>query len=296
MQAWLINYWFRISCSSPAMMQKFVALAVLLLCVSIQSIDCETFFITRRANDPSCPGRLTGDPCLTLQQFISNVHRIYTPHPTRNPNTTILEIQPGYYSLPESFTVENIDTFVIQGKNATIDCNIRQVHNIRHIRSVLISGLTFTSCTWDIFIQDMDQLIVENLTFRQRLRIDNVKVVEIRNTSFIDGTQIVYVSDSFLSLQQCTFENNRMGLLAEHSNVTINGSVFRRNSIPTRYRTVTVFGSVYNGAAIYMRQRFRNHDSMTLAVSNSVFRDNSVVRNPARGGAIDLPHQWKHHD
>lgn len=142
----------------------------------------------------------------------------------------------------------------------------------------------------------MDQLIVENLTFRQRLRIDNVKVVEIRNTSFIDGTQIVYVSDSFLSLQQCTFENNRMGLLAEHSNVTINGSVFRRNSIPTRYRTVTVFGSVYNGAAIYMRQRFRNHDSMTLAVSNSVFRDNSVVRNPARGGAIDLPHQWKHHD
>ena len=79
-----------------------------------------------------------------------------------------------------------------------------------------------------------------------------------------------------------------MGLLAEHSNVTISGSVFKRNSIPSRYRTATVY-SVFEGAAIYMRQiRFRNHVSMTLTISNSEFRDNSIVRNPARGGAIYL--------
>ena len=238
-------------------MQNLVILAVLLLCVSTQNINGETFYITRRPNDQTCPGRLTGDPCLTLQQFMSNVHRIYTPHPISNPNTTILEIQPGYYNLFSSFTVERINALVIRG-NATIDCN-RQTQYIRNIQSVVISGLTFASCERAIFIENVDQLVVENSTFRQRLQIRNVKDAEIRNTLFIDGTQILFVSESFISIQKCMFENNRMGLLAEHTNVTISGSVFKRNSIPSRYRTTTVY-SVFGGAAIYTRQiNFARH-------------------------------------
>ena len=119
------------SINLPAKIQKLVILAVLLLCVSTQGISGVTFFITRRHDDPSCPGRLTGDPCLTLQQFMSNVHRIYTPHPTSDPNITILEIQPGYYNLFRSFTVDHINALVIRG-NATIDCN-RQTQYIRNI-------------------------------------------------------------------------------------------------------------------------------------------------------------------
>jgi predicted outer membrane repeat protein len=180
--------------------------------------------------------------------------------------------------------VENIDTFIIRG-NATIDCNNRWTQRIKNIRSVLISGLTFASCEQDIFIDDVEQLVIENSTFRQRLRIDDAKVAEIWNTSFLSGTQILYVRDTSITIQQCSFENNMMGLLAEHSNVTINRSIFRKNFSPSRYRTFAVLGNVNTGGAIYMIQRFRNRGGMTLTISNSEFRDNSVVSS---GGAIYL--------
>ena len=132
------------------------------------------------------------------------IHQIYTSHLNHNPNTTILEIQPGYYSLFERFTVENIDTFIIRG-NATIDCNNRQTQRIRNIRSVLISGLTFASSDQDVFIDDVDQLVIENSAFRQRLRIDDVKAAEIRNTAFLSSTQILYIKDTSISIQECSF-------------------------------------------------------------------------------------------
>ena len=180
--------------------------------------------------------------------------------------------------------MENMDTFVIRG-NATIDCNNRWTQRFRNIRSVLISGLTFASCEEDVYIDDVDQLVIENSTFQQRLRIDDVKISEIRNTSFLSGTQILYVKDTSVLIQGCSFENNMMGLLAEHSNVTIDRSVFQRNFSPRRYRTFSVpYYNVHQGGAIYMiHQRYRNHGSMTLAISNSEFRDNSVVSS---GGAI----------
>ena len=77
-----------------------------------------------------------------------------------------------------------------------------------------------------------------------------------------------------------------MGLLAEHSNVTINRSIFRRNLSPSRYRIFPLLRNIHEGGAIYMIQRFRNCGSMTLAISNSEFRDNTVIRSTARGGAI----------
>ena len=257
-------------------------------CMSIQSLECEKFFITRQANDLSCPGRLTGDPCITLQQFISSVHLIYIRNPTHDPNTTILEIQPGYYVTSESFVVENIDTLIIQGIDATIDCN-RQSFRIRNIRSVFISGITFVQCGEDIYIDNVNQLVIENSTFQQRLRLNDIKVAEIRKSTFIDGEQMLFVSDTSIEIEQCTFENNTIGMLVEHSNVTINASLFRRNSVPLgRYLTNTVFSNIYDGGAIHMRQRFGNHGSMTLAISNSTFIDNNAQRRNSRGGAVYL--------
>ena len=181
--------------------------------------------------------------------------------------------------------MENIDTFIIRG-SATIDCNNRQTQRFRNIRSVLISGLTFASCDQNVYIDDVDHLVIENSIFQQRLRIDNVKAAEIRNTAFLSGTQILYVKDTSISIQECRFENNMMGLLAEHSNVTINRSVFQRNLSPSRYRIFPLLYNVHEGGAIYMIQRFSNRGSMTLAISNSEFRDNTVIRSAARGGAI----------
>ena len=184
--------------------------------------------------------------------------------------------------------MENIDTLIIQGKNATIDCLIRQTLTFRNIRSVLISGLTFAPCERDVFIQNVNQLVIDNSKFRQRLRIDDVKVAEIRKTSFTDGTQMLFVSDTSVTIERCTFDNNMLAMLVDHSNVTINASLFRRNSIPSRYRSITVFGNIYEGAAIYMRRTFTNRGSMTLKISNTEFRDNNIVRTNSRGGAIYL--------
>ena len=266
--------------------QKFAVLVAFFVCWYVQCAAGERFFITT-SQDNSCPGRLTGDPCLTLRQYISGVHRLYLPNPSLESNITILDIQPGYYgTIGDSFMVQDIDTIVIRGTNATIDCS-RRDFRIRYVRYVHISGVAFVRCGRDINIGFVDQLVIENSSFQQRLRVTDTKTALIRKTVFTNGEQILYISDTSITLDQCTFESNKIGIIVEDSNVTVNQSIFRRNSIPSRYFT-GVISLVYTGAAIHMSKRFLNQGSMTLTVTNTEFVDNTALNRDARGGAIFL--------
>ena len=49
--------------------------------------------------DSTCPGKLTGEPCLTLSQYTSGEYRKYT-----SDRDIILEVQPGRHTLPSKNT------------------------------------------------------------------------------------------------------------------------------------------------------------------------------------------------
>ena len=93
-------------------MSKTVLLLILLL--AVQSAVCIKFHIvTSLRND--CPGELAGEPCLTLQQYVS--------YPSPNSNIT-LEFEWGNHSLKSSFATSGRAYFgLIATTNATINCN-----------------------------------------------------------------------------------------------------------------------------------------------------------------------------
>lgn len=168
--------------------------------MSIPSIKCEKFFITSQAGDPTRPGRFTGDPCLTLREFIFNVHQLYTSNPNRDPNTIIQEIQPGIHYPFSSFILDiNIDTLIIRGStNSSIDCNFSQILRITNIQSVFISDLRFTSCQQYISIGSVNELMIVNSTFRLQLLLSNIKVAEVKKTSFVDVIATSIISQYYL--------------------------------------------------------------------------------------------------
>ena len=71
------------------------------------------FHIVTSSSSP-CPGRVTGEPCLTLQQYVSI--------PSRSPNIT-LEFEAGTHNLVDSaFEVSNIASFeMISVQGATVN-------------------------------------------------------------------------------------------------------------------------------------------------------------------------------
>ena len=234
----------------------------------IQSRKCEKFFITSQANDPSCTGKYVGDPCLTLRELILDVHQLYTMNTNRDPNTTILEMQSGVHLPFSSFILENIDTLVIRGTNATIDCQFGQVLRIRNIRLVNISGLQFTPCQQHVFIDNVNELVIYNSTFQRQLQLSGIDIVKIKKTSFINGAQALFARQcTSITIEQCTFDNNRMNVRVDSSNLTIKDSLFSRNR---------------NDRALYVSN---SHDNAILAISDTIFRDNrrGAVRVSTRG-------------
>ena len=90
-------------------------LAVSLLLVKIvQYSSCERFNIVP-SPDSSCPGEFTGEPCLTLQQYVAN--------PSLSSNITF-ELYPGNHHLDSQISVSNINSFKMStSTSSTVICN-----------------------------------------------------------------------------------------------------------------------------------------------------------------------------
>ena len=121
---------------------------LVLLCAYTQCVtSTERFFVTPNANDP-CPGKLTGEPCLTLTQFVSGSYTRFLSDPNRVSNIT-LDLQPGRHRLMSSYDllVQNMDYFVLRAVDkAVVDCD-SHYFNISNVRLLHISGVTFVNCS-----------------------------------------------------------------------------------------------------------------------------------------------------
>ena len=62
-----------------------ILVALVLLCTEIHHVFYGRFYILISSNSTQCPGQLTGEPCLTLQQFANS------PGPSLNVSMLIME-------------------------------------------------------------------------------------------------------------------------------------------------------------------------------------------------------------
>ena len=95
-------------------MITFSLILVLVLVQWIVSpVTSDTFHIVSSPSAP-CPGEFIGEPCLTLQQYVSNPS-------ISNDNITLL-FETGNHTMSSTFTVSNAMKLTMSGSNVVIQC------------------------------------------------------------------------------------------------------------------------------------------------------------------------------
>ena len=116
-------------------------LLLLLLSNTAQNVNCVRFIIVPSVDTP-CPGEFTGEPCITLQQYIAN--------PSRSDIT--LELQSGNHQLDSQLAASGINSFTMSTTtSASVTCSQQLQGNsfrwlsLNRLQNVYISGITFLS-------------------------------------------------------------------------------------------------------------------------------------------------------
>ena len=237
----------------------FLAIKILMLILFMQfsAVSCDTFYIVTSPSSP-CPGEYIGVPCLTLQQYASNL--------SRSQNITFL-VEPGMYNLSTVLTVSIGYNFTMLSTNATVTCTSATAKfEFNTVENVHISGITFQGC--------------KNTAIRM-LRVTSAGIM---SSNFTDNQALsgssryggcLYITSSSVTISESEFRNNRAtygggAIHAEYSNITIDSSVFDNNIGDhggTIYCSSGIFQIVnitflnnraYEGGAIYATQVFTN--------------------------------------
>ena len=116
---------------------------ILLSVCSINHVACEMFYIVT-SPDSSCPGEFTGEPCLTLQQYVSR-------HSYISSNITLM-MESGTHTVSELgiLTANTDSSFTMTANSATIYAKPSTSYyssislQINDVQNVYISGITFT--------------------------------------------------------------------------------------------------------------------------------------------------------
>ena len=255
------------------------ALSFLLL-ITVEYSSCERFNIVPSPDSP-CPGEFTGEPCLTLQQYVAN--------PSLSSNI-VFELHPGNHSLDSELQVSNINSFTMRANTSAIGlvtCS-QQLHQpfyFSRVQQIHVSGITFVGC-------GMELNYITNATFERNSFVNRTRCcyrgvvlyayyssVLIR-LCFVSNNRVyygaIYGDRSTLIMEQITFSSNfpccsnsRGGALyLSTGNIHILNSNFSSNSA----------GSTSgHGGAVYF-------DGSNITVTNSTFINNTA--NGGGGGAI----------
>lgn len=148
-------------------------LLVLILCATASDVSCEVIYIVA-SQDTHCPWELSGELCLTLQQYASN--------PSHSSNVT-LEIQPGNHSLVSELSISNVEHFIIRATNATIACSSTSVGiSVTLTGNIHITGVYFDRCG----TITMDTIINVHVSYVSFAMCGTMTVNSINNTIIED--------------------------------------------------------------------------------------------------------------
>ena len=114
--------------------------ALLALFVTVTSVLCSEITILQSATS-DCPRELTGEICLTLEQFVSN--------PSYSQSSEIvLSMQSGRHDLSTDFLISsNTRNFTMRSAGATIACDTpSRSLTWTSVEDIIITGISFNGC------------------------------------------------------------------------------------------------------------------------------------------------------
>ena len=89
--------------------------------------------------DTPCPGEFIGDPCLTLQQYVSN--------PSISSENITLLFECGNHTISSTLSSSNANNFTMSGNNIEVQCSSSAIQiTLTSVQHVHISGVSFTGC------------------------------------------------------------------------------------------------------------------------------------------------------
>ena len=260
---------------------------LLLVFVSFHHASSERFIVVTTPNDP-CPGKFTGEPCLTLTQFVSGTYTRFLSDPSIIIDVT-LDLVPGKHEIlgREDLRVDNIESFVLRATGEVIiDCR-NHLFNIHDVEDVEISGIKFVNCiNIEINLVTKLRLVNTSIGYSQRLLIEDTLQATITNSSFSESMQTLHVVRTSITVDQCTFSTNCIAIYGENSNITANQSAFRMNIANC---IAPPSNLLHSGAAIHLVLSYNppqlrgRYLGKVLTIINSTFEGNTAQRE---GGAV----------
>ncbi len=179
-------------------------LVAVLLQWSISLATSDTFHIVTSPATP-CPVEFIGEPCVTLQQYVSS--------PSISHGNITLLFETGTHSMSHAFSASNAHSYTLSGYNVSIECISNTVSfALTSIQHLNITGLKLSNCG--------------SFTFNSITYMYFTKVIYSRNGN------VQFSNLEYLHLTNCSFNSNRICPLLRLSNVR-NGSItyssFRNN-------------------------------------------------------------------
>ncbi len=264
-----------------------LVLVALLLQWSISLATSDTFHIVTSPAAP-CPGEFIGEPCLTLQQYVSNPS-------ISHGNITVL-FETGTHSVSHAFSATNAHSYTLSGYNVSIECISNTMSfTLTSIQHLNITGLKFSNCgsfTVSSNYTSFTELQFSNCgsfsfnsisyMFFTRVNYSNCGSLSISVSTAIEWSYVIFMANDnvqfsnleYLHLMNCTFNSNRRCPLLRLSNVR-NGSITYSSFRNNQYNSPS---SCYEGGVLYLR-------NSKLNLINSVLVGN-VSRILYVGGAV----------
>ena len=227
------------------------------LLLLVQYSSCERFNIVPSPGSP-CPGEFTGEPCLTLEQYVANFSLS---------SDITLEVHPGNHRLdPRLPAVRLINSFTMRANaSATVTCNEQLSDPLYFYRmqQVHISGITFVGCR--MWLRYITNVTFERNSFTNRTRC-----------CFVGAAFMIL--DSSLLIRQCIISNTRPytgAIYGYQSTFRIEQTTFRDNYFPT---TECCYHRGEYGRALHL-------SNVNIEIVDSHFINNSASYG-GHGGAI----------
>ena len=253
---------------------SLVSIAVLICCTS-----CQTFYIVTSSKS-HCPWEFTGEPCLTLEQYVS--------HPTQSSNNDItLIMEPGNHFLRVLRFSSGISATGInmigEGSGAKIIYESPTTFYFYYqARNIQINGVSFISRFAYITISGAREFIVNNCNFQGvSFGVNAVINATFSRCTFSDYSYDFPIDFNFifgqagaLSLDlsgvvdiiQCNFSNNKIALYG-YSNYNYRHIIHIEESIFTNNT------SEFEGGAVHFRIA---RDYVSISVNQSIFINNTA--------------------